>query len=353
MTRMKKITLEELAAELGLTKHTVSKALRGLPGMSEETRRIVVEHAADRGYQTRQDKKRLTGWNPHGSADTRIYRFLFVVVSDTGQENETHHLLFQGVQERAVSLGHTVMMVFLPGYVQSDAQFEQWADQNKIAHADGLFITPNTPEFLEQRLLDLQNPRIMLNFPPPSAKVDSVIWDVYDATQTAVYNLVDKGHRRIMYIGDVGSTRGYGLRWHAFSAAMRESGLEADPQSHLLEGDQELAKLSEHFLERFRKIRPTALISSSYADLKWIYYAIGTLGLRIPDDCSLVTVSTSPFSVDVARPLFLMKKSGSRSVDQMIWRIAHPDDPYERVTLASHYHEGTTISKICSEVTTT
>ncbi|MDG0790483.1 helix-turn-helix domain-containing protein [Cohnella ginsengisoli] len=42
-----------MAARLGLTVHTVSKALRGLPGMSESTRRDIWQAARELGYRTK------------------------------------------------------------------------------------------------------------------------------------------------------------------------------------------------------------------------------------------------------------------------------------------------------------
>lgn len=42
MARKKSIILQHIADELGLTIQTVSKALRGHPGMSEETRGLVI-----------------------------------------------------------------------------------------------------------------------------------------------------------------------------------------------------------------------------------------------------------------------------------------------------------------------
>lgn len=36
---MKRVTLEDIGKKLNVSKNTVSKALRGLPGVSEETRK--------------------------------------------------------------------------------------------------------------------------------------------------------------------------------------------------------------------------------------------------------------------------------------------------------------------------
>ena len=42
---MRKVTLQDIADQLGLTKVSVSKALNGRPGISADTRRRVMETA--------------------------------------------------------------------------------------------------------------------------------------------------------------------------------------------------------------------------------------------------------------------------------------------------------------------
>ena len=47
----KKVTMSDIAAELGISTVTVSKALSGQKGVSEEMRRRIMDIAEERGYQ--------------------------------------------------------------------------------------------------------------------------------------------------------------------------------------------------------------------------------------------------------------------------------------------------------------
>lgn len=77
----KKITLKQLADELGLTVHTVSKALRGLPGMSEHTRNEVRLLADKLGYHTKeQERSQLFENTPLYAGAGR--RFIFLIAAD-------------------------------------------------------------------------------------------------------------------------------------------------------------------------------------------------------------------------------------------------------------------------------
>jgi LacI family transcriptional regulator len=346
MVRKKLITLDELAKELNLTKHTVSKALRGLPGMSLETRRTVCEYAEKRGYYTKEQKK-IAFMDKTPSSVVHTYRFLFIVTSaQVLMESYTHYLLFQGLQDHFAIKGHQITMQILPPSVDSDQQFDSWIEQNDVLKSDGLFITPNTPLYIEQKLLALDLPRILLNFPSPDAMIDSVIWDVFDAAQMAVRYLLERGHKRILYIGNISQTRGYKLRWQAFQMVMQDAGHPIDSQDHLLDGSEQQDNLPAIFLEKYRSFQPTALISAGYNDLKWIQYACGSLQIQIPGNCSLISLSASPQITDVTRPIFLIKESGHRAADRMLWRIANPHEPYEHVRLISQIFEGVTVGRV-------
>ncbi|MEJ9159639.1 hypothetical protein [Paenibacillus graminis] len=92
----KKVTLQHLATELGLTVHTVSKALRGLPGMSEYTRNEVLLLAHKLGYHTKEQERSLLFENtPVYSGQSR--RFIFLIAARQGLQSPLHHVLLESV----------------------------------------------------------------------------------------------------------------------------------------------------------------------------------------------------------------------------------------------------------------
>jgi LacI family transcriptional regulator len=346
MRRKKQLTLNNLAGELGVSTHTVSKALRGLPGMSSETREAIREHALKRGYITKEQKLNAAQ-DVAGEKQEKAYRFLFVVDPDQMKDSYLHNLLLQGLQECYAELGHTVSVLFLPHQDETEEQFAAWLAQHDVPSSDGIFITPNISKYSEQRLIALQMPRILINFPPSGARIDSVVWDVYEATQVSVHHLLEMGHRRIMYVGDISFTRGYKLRWQAFIDAMQEAGLGVHPQEHVLsQHGMRREQITEQFIEKQKLYQPSAVICASDLDLSWLYYAYGSMQLQIPKDCSLVSLAVSPLLPGVSAPWFKVKESGYRAAERMLWRIANPGQPYVYVRLIGDFSAGTTIMPV-------
>ncbi|OCT10956.1 hypothetical protein A8709_04435 [Paenibacillus pectinilyticus] len=339
----KRITLHDLAGQLGLTIQTVSKALRGLPGMSEQTRSEVFKLARELGYMTKDQKQTLQQdlISPYPVVQRR-----FVLVQNK-QSLNFNRLLLQGLYERFMEFGHTVQPLLIPPTLKP-SQFDGWAEEQGLLYAEGVFIAPRMNlDLLEQKLLDLQLPRILLNFPPPESKVDSVIWDVYEAVYQAVRRLVRMGHRNILYVGDTKDQRGFVIRWQAFTEAMKEAGLSVDPQEHAIARDGTEAWLRD-FEQMYQRRQPTAVICGIDEEAAPVYHTLRRIGVNVPQQCSLVALlneqsDTLPLC---SRPQLPIREAGYRAADRMLWRIANPHLPYEHVRLQGDFFTGSTIQRL-------
>lgn len=340
MSRKKSVTLQHVADALGTTIQTVSKALNGRGGMSEETRQLIWQKAVELGYRTHEQLRQL---EQDRIAPFPVFpRSFFLIQSE--QSLGFHRLLMQGLHERFAEFGHRITPVLLPKSMPA-SRFDAWADQLDLLYADGIFIAPRiTPEWFEDRLLQLPVPRILLNFPPPEARVDSVVWDVYEAMYVCVRTLVRKGHRRILYIGDIGSQRGFILRWQAFVEAMREAGQPVEPRQHVLEAKGDEAAWLDRVETAFLKQQPTAVICGIDEDVAQVYFRLSKV-TDIPGRCSFIGFlnEASPQLPQIDRPGLLIKETGYRAADRMLWRIANPGQPYEHIRLKTEYQSGNTV----------
>ncbi|AIQ67828.1 LacI family DNA-binding transcriptional regulator [Paenibacillus graminis] len=348
----KKVTLQHLATELGLTVHTVSKALRGLPGMSEYTRNEVLLLAHKLGYHTKEQERSLLFENtPVYSRQSR--RFIFLIAARQGLQSPLHHVLLESVQHRLGEAGHKVELLFVPEGLQPAKAFIQWENKHNLSYADGIFISPVIDESVEAHLIQRKMPRILLNFPPPGANVDSVIWNVHDAMQQSARHLIAMGHRRIMYIGNPWLSRGYQLRWQAFCMTLEAAGIQAEPDSHIFEMNQPQEEWTALWKRQTETYKPTAFICASEQALTRVYLACQTTGKRIPGDYSLIGLEPEPslrnIIPDIARPTLPVKETGYRAADRMLWRIANPSLPYEHILLQGGLHNGSTVQPAHAE----
>ncbi|MGO4527941.1 LacI family DNA-binding transcriptional regulator [Paenibacillus sp. 2TAF8] len=340
----KKVTLKMIADQLDLTVHTVSKALRGLPGMSEHTRNEVVALATRLGYRTKEQERSLAVEQiPIYSSKPR--RFAFIVPNT--ELPFIHHSLYEGIKSRLAEFGHKLEILFAPQGTVSESQFLDWMEENKLLYLDGFFIGPMILPPMEARLMELDLPKILLNYPPPVAQVDSVIWDVSSAVHQSVRFLVSKGHSRILYIGDIRMHRGFRLRWHAFQEALQLEGIPVNEEQHLTRLQSKTLYIQQ-LTNLLEKEKPTAILVGMEHDLAWIYYGCSLLTRQIPQDCSLIGLehAASELIPDLTRPKLPVKEVGVRGADRMLWRISNPSLPYEHIRLQGAFHSGATVSDI-------
>lgn len=345
MPRKKSVTLRQLANRLNLSVHTVSKALRGLPGMSEETRYEVIQTAAKMGYKTKDQQQSLLNQNiPVFPIKQR--RFTLILAEKPENQFHINQMILQGLQERLAELGHTIETLILPSGIISHRTFDQWAEKHNLLYTDGLILTPAIPFFIENKLLELNNSKVMVNFPPSPSKVDSVIWDVYNAVFLSIRHFISKGHEKILYIGDIHSQRGYKLRWQAFNDAMKEVGIEVNASEHVTEKYINKEEWVSRFLQQLQQFQPTALLCTLNQDLVWVYYACSRINMGIPENYSFISLAQDDFIPEVTRPILLIKEAGYRAADLMLWRIANPHLPYEHIRLQGSFYEGRSVKSV-------
>ncbi|REK71219.1 LacI family DNA-binding transcriptional regulator [Paenibacillus paeoniae] len=342
MSRKKMITLQTIADDLGLTIHTVSKALRGLPGMSETTRKTVIERARELGYRTKEQEAGMYAERiPWSNAKPR--RFAMLIIGDS----IFHRQQLEGVQFRLNELGHTLYPLLIPTSLSEGADFHEWLERNGLFYADGLFLTAAIPEWMESSLLKLQIPKVLVNYPPDLAEVDSVIWDVEYAVHRSMEELYRCGHSRILYVGSIEPLRGFRLRWKAFVAAAERLGLSglADPGEHVTIEAEDRAVWMEKLREKLTSGQYTAVISAIPGMAEWVYVAAGFLNLGIPKHFSLVGMENedNPYFPDMTRPYLLVREAGERAAELMLRRIANPLLPYEHVRLRGGFYQGNTL----------
>lgn len=243
-----------------------------------------------------------------------------------------NRLLMAGLKERFSQYEHQLESYVLDEEL-TDAAFDDWVVERNLLQADGLLISPRLiSSKVEQRLLALPLAKVLINYPRPLAQVDSVIWDVYEAVCQSIDYLVRKGHHRILYIGDIQQQPGYIHRWQAYQEMM--AGIGQPP----------LQITGANLPEAYDQYKPTAVLVGIDEDCEKVVNTLTSIGLRIPEDCSLVALlNEQPDHLPkISRPRLMIGETGYQAADRILWRIAHPNEPYEHTRIVGSFQKGDT-----------
>lgn len=339
MPRKKTVTLRHLADQLGLTVHTVSKALRGLPGMAESTRREVLLAARELGYVTKAQEDGMMAERIY-PIDGKRRRFVLFV----GAQQSYFATRFNGLQVRMQELGHSIASVVPPKHLKNENELMEWMEREGHLYADGLFLAPGIPEWMEAFYIQLPLSKVLISYPPESAEVDSVVWDVQHAVHLAVDRLHADGHKRILYVGNIESQRGFRLRRLAFSAALARNGMDI-AMTGLMDagfGNREawLKQLEAELLSS----QYTAVLAVMPEESEWIIELTQKLGISMPDELSLIGMEHDEHEryPHLTRPILRVQEAGERAAELMLRRVANPHLPCEHIRLLGPMVQGNT-----------
>lgn len=249
----KKVNLSSIAAELGVSVAAVSYALNDRPGVSEQLRDRVRRLTKQRNYEARSPQIALL----LTKAETPLGAYLQSLLNALRLEG-----MRRGCRLLILSCGDLALL-----------------ENRTVSGALSLDIEHKVGK-LFPRQKDI--PLICLNEPGnPIEGVSSVRSDDGNGVRTALDHLVDNGHRKI------------GLLY--FKGASCEDRLH--PFLHYqrfgcpVELIAEVCRSSEAYLEPIRSLLEkgiSALLVSGEQSGSPAYYALMQMGLRIPDDISVI-----------------------------------------------------------------
>ncbi|WP_234995188.1 LacI family DNA-binding transcriptional regulator [Ruegeria meonggei] len=217
--------MDELAAHLGLSKSTVSRAMNGYPDISESTQMRVKTAARKLGYRPLSHAQAIrTG---------QVRAIAMVLNSD---EPDQHNPFLQdflaGACEAASSLDWTMTISTATSDRDTLNVLRRLVEERK---ADG-FILPRTAvkDSRVGLLRDLKVPHILYGrtgYGQPNNLEETSWFDIAGETamRKAVLRLAGFGHKRIGFVGSDPKFNYSHLRRDGYLEGLREAGLSADP----------------------------------------------------------------------------------------------------------------------------
>jgi LacI family transcriptional regulator, repressor for deo operon, udp, cdd, tsx, nupC, and nupG len=272
--------IDDVARLAGVSTATVSRALRGLPVVSELTRMRVLEAAKQLGYVASPSASRLAGGKTRSVAVVvaRITRWFFATVVEAAEE--TLH-----------QAGYDMVLYNLGGRPESRGKVFSGAALSHRADALMLVCTPlDGPDFAAVDRLGIPVVAVSEGGPRwPAVRIDDVA-----AARAATGHLLDLGHRRIAHLGGAGADRLAGAvhvdRRQGFLDALRAAGVEPDPALDV-RAEFTLPGAIRATGELLRRAEPPTAIFAACDEMAMGAMAVlRQAGLRVPQDVSVIGI---------------------------------------------------------------
>lgn len=273
----RRISLKDLAKELGVSIATVSRALRNSPEIGQEMQEKVKELAKRLNYRPNPFAQSLRKEAP---------RMIGVVVPNL----VTHYYsaVLDGIEDEARQAGYSV----ISANTHEDSEAEVRAVDNFISlHVEGIVAclsqnTTNYDHFEEISKMDI--PLVFFGRTCLPEKFSSVTANGDIAAQEATEHLIQTGSRRIAFIGGPNHLDMVKRRKHGYLEALKEHRIPIDREIVVCEKiDYQWAlEAATRLLEM--ENRPDAILAFNDIITFAAFTAIKQKKLRIPEDVALI-----------------------------------------------------------------
>lgn len=334
----KKVTLRDLSERLGLSQNTISLVMRGMPGISEATRKLVLRTARDMGYQVRGSSAQMPN---------------ICVMTTYANTTDTYYFSrLQGCIETCLNETgcHVITVNNMETY--SPEALEQLLQANAIA---GIIVIADVGRDLVSLLLELKYPILCAGFYTYDANMDSVLEDNVTGITLVMERLRDLVIESAAFIGSIYTDQGFFERWMAFSALTDFYGIRQIEECCIIDPPYEQLCSIEYLKELFAAMPelPRVFVCGNDKMAVTAMKALQCLGKRVPEEIGIVGFDHTDLS-ELSTPTLAtvdnaLQAQAERAVSRMIQRIENPQMPFERILCATHLVDGGSLPRAASD----
>lgn len=301
-------TIAAIAHEVGVSVPTVSKVLNGRPDVAPATRALVEEAITRHGYRRRRSSAR----------PATAPRLLDLVFHDHGAPWSVE--IIRGVEAVAGPARVGIVLSELGGRHRPP---QEWVDDVVARRPLGMILVLSDLDPAQRRQLESRSVPVVVvdtaGEPPPG--VPTVGSNNWNGGLAATRHLLELGHRRVAVVSGPPDVLCSRARVDGYRSALDQAGLTMDP-ALVRWGDFFVEGGYHHGRELLdRPDRPTAVFAGSDYQALGVLRACRDLGLRVPQDVSVVgyddlpvTEWIGPALTTVRQPLLEMASTATRMV---------------------------------------
>ena len=313
---MSKVTMDALAAELGISKNTVSRALRDLPGVSDDMRQRIFKLAGDSGYKLKSKEKLLLHV-------VMIYR-----------KRLADDMLFWpsvigGIMDYAADRNISIRTVTVDSNSTGSSLISAVSEQK----CDGLLVVNDIDDAILSQLAGLQLPMVVVDYHSNAVDCDYVNTDNKKGIYKALSHLIDNNHRKLGFIGNADHLFSFRERFGAFRYYMRKNNLPLDERFIWLDSTYEDYTYLRDKIDLLKNCGDPATAFICVNDVMAAIFAqvLGECGYKIPEDVSIVGFDNISFPIGAVFTTVEVQKRilGQRALEQLLLRVKLPEKPYE------------------------
>lgn len=320
-----KVTIQDIANALNLSRNTVSKALNG-QYVPPKTRNLVLNAAIEMGYKSYQSV---------ASADSVKSHKRIALVTSRYLMNINYYIYVMRGIEAALEDKDIELLQFM---VTNDATFRKVTAILEESNIDGIICMELFHSDYLTSLIDLGYPVVTLDSPvllqPITNSFDLILPGSFEYVRNYCRTLIrEKGCRTFGFIGDGSHCRSFYERYLGMREAMFLEDIPYSPEYGILMDDASIRYTNQHALYNLlstRKSLPDCFVCANDAIGLAMVEALKKMHVKIPKNVKVIGFDNIPESknVEPALTTFNVDKValGKRLLSILLERIENPKE---------------------------
>ncbi|NRT73229.1 LacI family DNA-binding transcriptional regulator [Clostridium beijerinckii] len=330
----KKITVQDIADELGISRNTVSKALNNTGTLAEATKSKIIQKAIEMGYKQFAYVNNVSSISPNSSLNKEI------ALLTSSMPNSSHfgsHLL-SGFEEKMSTLGYRLSM-----YVVRDNELNSSSlpSNFKPELVDGIICIEMFDKNYSELICGLDIPTLFIDSPSTHnskpVNADILLMENFHSTYNIIKTLINNNKTNIGFVGDIYHCESFYERWKGYCSALLDSKLSFDVNNSIIENDKEPYSDPEWLGNKIMNLSvlPQALVCANDFIAINVIRALKHKNIYVPDDIlicgfddSMESKIIEPHLTTVSIPSYEM---GDIAADLLLSRIDNPSIPFRTI----------------------
>lgn len=348
----KRVTIQDIATELAISRNTVSKALNGTGSVSDETREKVLQKAVEIGYRqflTPSPEQENTASAPLCNKEIALLTHSLI-----GNSHFCSSLL--NSFEKKISKEGYRLSIYTIGDTEIDS-FLLPANFN-YENTEGIICIELFSRTYSEFLCKQGIPTIFVdtaaNISDLNLNSDILYMENHGSVYSMLKELIEKGYRNISFVGDRYNCNSFYERWKGYCDVLNDYHITVNPSNCILEDDSNPYTDTEWMSRRIAALPQLPQVFFCANDFLAISVlkALKKLNYSVPEDILLCGFDNSvesqiiePALSTINIPSFSM---GYIAADLIFSRIKYPDMPYRTTYIKTDilFRESTNHTKV-------
>lgn len=331
---MGKVTIQNIARDLGLSRNTVSMALRGNELVAPRTREMVMRYAKQTGY--------VADSEPEGEERRQVTEHQIMILRKPDVAVYWDKVI-NGITEEASSHHCQTRVAVVTEKDEAEHRFPLGMNEDVEAVFCVKMLSRSYVEKIRRKgiaVFQLDTYKdVGEEMPGDVVKIES-----FQPMVKLTRHLIGQGMTRIGFLNESSSlVETMHDRFDGYLYAMRQAGIELVPELVMPDTDMESSEFYddrtfEGIVQGYqRQGLPEAVVCGNDEIARFLTKALRRVGIKVPED-----VAVTGFDNDeegMLDPFFTTvnvdaKWLGRRLVQCFLWRLQHPDAPNEKIEVA-------------------